>query len=472
MLLRSALNALLLLAMLNQAVGKTKEQAHFGPDTPVERLHLKYRGDPKRPTDMNLSLVLPDGPGPFPLVVLNHGSSFQTAANKLTDFDHHISIYYYLARGYAILLPFMRGYGGSSGKLSHQNSCRLDEMAKDNARDILAAVDSVAKFPRIDTSRIIMLGGSMGGWNALAVGTLNDPRVKVIVNFFGGVRYSGCTAGDEALRQGAKTFGRSSRTPSIWFYGDNDSLFSKPLFEAMYQAYVNEGGQAERVAYGRFGADSHRLFDDPDAARIFGPRLEAFLGQHGLPVRITHPQYVPLPLPPATQYAAIDDVEAVPFLDAQNRNAYRTFLKAPMPRAFFIVEHKGSIATDKGYDPLARGYKICREMDLECRLYAVNDTVVWSEPKLRLPTTDFAQYENASAIPYLDDKGRAGYEMFLKLPRPKAFVIAPNGAWFLSSGRRDAMDAAMASCSEKNASCRPYAMDGDIVWSQEAPSTH
>lgn len=472
MYLRTVLSALFVLAALNQAVGETTDPANFGPDTPIERLRLKYRGDPKRPVAMNMTLVLPEGPGPFPLVVLNHGSSDKAAENELKHFDHQVTIYYFLARGYAVLLPFIRGYGGSSGSMTYRSPCRLDAMAQDNARDIMAAVDHLAKFPRIDTSRIVMAGGSLGGWNALAVGTLNDPRVKVIVNFYGGIRYSGCNAGDEALRHGARTFGRTSRTPSIWFYGDNDHFFPKPLWEAMYQVYVSEGGQAERVAYGTFGADSHLLLSDPDAARVYAPRLEAFLTQQGLPTRITHPQYVPLPPPPATQYAAIDDVDAVPFLDAKNRDAYRTFLKTPLPRAFFIVGHKGSIATDKGYDPLARGYKICRENGLECWLYAVNDTVVWTEPKPRPPATGFAQYDDVSAIPYLDGKGRAGYEAFLKLPRPKAFVIAPNGAWMLVSGERDAVGMAMDRCSQRHSGCRLYAVDGSVVWPEKAATLH
>lgn len=472
MSLRILLSALFVLAALHQAAGETAGPAYFGPDTPIERLRLTYRGDPKRPVAMNMTLILPEGTGPFPLVVLNHGSSLKKSENDLKGFDRHLLIYYFLGRGYAVALPFMRGYGGSSGKLTHPNTCRLDAMAQDNAQDIMAAVDHLAKFPRVDTSRVIMVGGSLGGWNALAVGSLNDPRVKVIVNFYGGIRYSGCHAGDEALRQGARQFGRTSRTPSIWFYGDNDQIFPKPVFEAMYRAYVDEGGQAERVAYGFFGADSHLLLSDPDAARVYAPRLEAFLSQRGLPTRITHPQYVPLPPPPATHYAAIEDVDAVPFLDAKNRDAYRAFLKAPLPRAFFIIGHKGSIALDKGYDPLARGYKICRENGLECWLYAVNDTVVWSDPRPRLPATTFAHYDDASAIPYIDGKGRAGYEAFLKLPRPKAFVIAPNGAWMLASGERDAVGVAMERCSRGQSGCKPYAVDGSVVWTEKASTLH
>ncbi len=40
----------------------------------------------------------------------------------------------------------------------------------------------------------------------------------------------------------------------------------------------------------------------------------------GLPSQITHPEYLPVDFPPATNYAAIDDVDAVPYLNDTGEN--------------------------------------------------------------------------------------------------------------------------------------------------------
>lgn len=84
----------------------------------------------------------------------------------------------------------------------------------------------------------------------------------------------------------------------------------------------------------------------------------------------------------------------------------------------------------------------------------------------------FAPLGDAQAVPYLREKGREVYREFATLPAPRAFVIAPNGAWGRDSYknvqpnfRRDVVANALDFCNRRgNNECRLYAIDDRVVW--------
>ena len=87
-------------------------------------------------------------------------------------------------------------------------------------------------------------------------------------------------------------------------------------------------------------------------------------------------------------------------------------------------------------------------------------------------TIGFAPLEKADAVPFLREKGRDGYREFLSKPTPRAFAIAPNGAWAFGfrsvPGSRQQVDVvghAMESCNRRgNGECKLYALDERVVW--------
>jgi hypothetical protein len=99
-----------------------------------------------------------------------------------------------------------------------------------------------------------------------------------------------------------------------------------------------------------------------------------------------------------------------------------------------------------------------------CQTYAVDNDVVWTRPTPEPPPTRFAPLTDESAIPYIGADGKQGYEKFLTLPRPRAFVIAPDGAWFASMRNADPIAGALAACGKQHQGCRLYAVDNDVVW--------
>jgi hypothetical protein len=93
----------------------------------------------------------------------------------------------------------------------------------------------------------------------------------------------------------------------------------------------------------------------------------------------------------ASGYAAIDDIDAIPYLSDNGRAAYREWLGRPTPKAF-AISTKGhwytawSLAPQDATlpaDPNERALVGCeRAARMPCKLYAVNGSVVWiKEPR-------------------------------------------------------------------------------------------
>ncbi|WP_145613365.1 alpha/beta hydrolase family protein [Nitrospirillum amazonense] len=438
------------------------------PPAPWHEQVLMVPGDPERPAQLQVTLLLPDGPGPFPLAIMNHGSAKRRQSPKdMPRYSASLAAYYFLSRGYAVLLPMMRGFAGSGGRIQ-THGCNLAGTAVEDAKDILAAAVALTDNQAIDLHRIVVAGQSFGGWNSLAFAAFNPPGVKAVINFAGGMVEGDCDRGRESLAKGAAQLGALTHIPSIWFYGDNDSLFPPTTWRLMHERYTEAGGNARLVDVGTFMDDSHQLLSYTEGLAIWVPQVDAFLSEQGLPSQNLHPEYLPTPFPPASGYAAATDVDAVPYLNDKGRELYRQFLTKPLPRAFILAPHGFSGAFDQGFDPIARGLDACRKVTEGCQLYAVDNDVVWTRPTPAPAPSGFATIDNATAVPYLDGRGREGYIRYTTLHRPKAFVIAPDGGWYFSSGTFDPIAQAMTGCSEKHPGCRLYAVDGDVVWVNQA----
>jgi dienelactone hydrolase len=349
------------------------------PSAPWQERVLRLPGDSERPVMLQATLLMPEGTGPFPLAVMNHGASGDGHPERMPRYRLTFSAYYFLSRGYAVLMPMMRGYAASEGSVPHPG-CKLAAVGLLDAKDIRAVLDAVVREPQIDASRIVIAGQSFGGWNTLAFGTLDYPHVKGLVNFNGGMTTSVCTTSQQSLVADVAGFGAHTKVPSIWFYGDNDSIFPVATWRAMYDRYTHAGGRAELVGFGTHFADSHKLLDYPEGLPIWTPRVDAFLLSVGLPGTPLLPQYLPKPFPPPSHFAAVDDVAAVPYLNDQGRALYRKFLALPFPRAFAVSPTGSASSQQGGFDPMQRALDTCPNTGRVCQVYAIDDNVVWTKP--------------------------------------------------------------------------------------------
>jgi dienelactone hydrolase len=424
---------------------------------------LSVPGDPERPAKLVVTVLTPNGSGPFPLVVMNHGSNAGTKPSQEQRYRYTFSAYYFLSRGYAVVLPMMRGFAGSQGQ-QIQDGCNQAAIGVANAKDIRAVIEFMSAQPCMDGEHVVVAGQSFGGWNTLAFVTLHYPKVKALINFAGGANISECPLNDSALVHAAETYGAQTTIPSLWFYGDNDDIFAPPVWHAMLDHYTAAGGHAELVAFGRFMKNSHNMLGFREGLGIWAPKVDALLASVELPSSVTHPEYLPAEFPPPTMFAAIDNVDAVPYLTDGVRQTYRKFLTDPMPKVFVFSQTGLAASFNGGFDPLGRAMKACEERSQKCQVYAVDDYVAWARPTSAPPPTHFASITDLAAVPHLNDRGRQGYQKYLALRKPKAFVIAPDGGWFFASLGDDPLTNALRSCQNSHVGCQLYAVDDAVVW--------
>ncbi len=357
----------------------------------------------------------------------------------------------------------MRGFAGSKGR-QELNGCNQESVGIGNAKDIRAVVDYMSTQPYVDSDHIVVAGQSFGGWNTLALGALHSPKVKALINFAGGAYISSCDDSPASMSQAAAHYGAQTMIPSLWLYGDNDGVFSPWVWHAMFDRYTSAGGRAVLVAYGRFMSDSHNLLGFPEGLRVWAPQADAFLNKLGLPSQITHPEYLPAEFPPPSKFAAIDDVDAVPYLTEEGRETYRKFLRDPMPKVFVFSRQGLAASFNGGFDPLGRAMNACQQHSQLCEVYAADDYVSWLRPTPAPLATKFASIADTAAVPYISVRGREGYAKYLTLRKPKAFVIAPDGAWGFAALGEDPLLNAMESCKKTHKDCQFYAVDDAVVW--------
>jgi dienelactone hydrolase len=369
---------LLLLANAGVAQAQVDDQnPNLVPPAPLNEKILRLPGDPDRPVTLEVTLYTPAGRGPFPLAVLNHGATNVGNGNRGTRYRYTFNAFYFLSRGYAVALPMARGFAGSGGDLVH-DGCNLEAVGQENAQDIRAVIDALRRQPDIDGGRIVIAGQSFGGWTTMALGSMEIPGVRGWIGFSPALRTSDCQWQDQAMISNARRFGATARYSSLWFYGDNDSVLPVATWHTLFSAYSAGAKKAELVPVGAFMTDSHQLLSFPEGLPIWTPRVDAFLARVGLPSAQKYPAYLPTPTPPASHFAAIDDVSAVPGLNDRGRDAYRKFLAMRFPRVFALAPGGAVSATDGGFDPLARALAACAKSNVACAPYAIDGQVVWT----------------------------------------------------------------------------------------------
>jgi dipeptidyl aminopeptidase/acylaminoacyl peptidase len=109
-------------------------------------------------------LFVPEGEGPFPVVVTVHGGPesqwrpwYSSGFGALTQ--------YLVSRGYAVAAPNVRGSSGYGKRFEH-----LDDVEKrlDSVADLASLHEWLSARPEIDGSRAVVYGRSYGGYMVLA----------------------------------------------------------------------------------------------------------------------------------------------------------------------------------------------------------------------------------------------------------------------------------------------------------------
>jgi dienelactone hydrolase len=110
-------------------------------------------------------LYKPQGDGPFPVVIYNHGSRARRERNSV-PFAYIGKML--TASGYVVLVPERRGYGQSDGQtysdaVGMDRGARFVDRMREETGDVLAAVEYLKTVPYADTKRMGIMGWSLGG---------------------------------------------------------------------------------------------------------------------------------------------------------------------------------------------------------------------------------------------------------------------------------------------------------------------
>ena len=362
------------------AIGLASAGAQVVDDTVNEQVVMIPKKGGFFSFELETTLYKPDGDGPFPIVLINHGKALGDPRFQARSRNSAIARFF-LQRGYVVLMPMRQGFSKSTGSYIG-GGCNIESNGLQQAQDTQAALDWAVSQRWADKDQMLVMGQSHGGWTTLAFGTLGYPGVKGLVNFAGGLRQDGCVHWQGNLARAAGSYGQQATLPSLWFYGDNDSFFPPDTFRPMFERYTAAGGKAELVAFGSFGADAHSMFGSRAGEPIWQPKVSAFMQSLGLPTAVTQARFGQVaaitPSPAKTDFAALADDAKVPHLRDSGRAGYKTFLSKPNPRAFAIAPTGAWGWADGGDDPLKRALDNCnRNGRGQCKVYAVDDEVVW-----------------------------------------------------------------------------------------------
>lgn len=237
---------------------------------------------------MHTEILAPRGRGPFPLAVINHGSTAEADERKgllLTNFDRIAS--WFIAHGYLVAVPQRPGHGDTGGAyLEDIGSCENPDYVSAGL-GAAASMDATVRYltgqPFVRKTGVVLVGHSAGAWGALAVASQRPEALRAVVNFSGGL--GGHSYGEpnrncapDHLVKAAATFGQSARVPTLWLYAANDTYFNPALSKQMADAYRGSGGIAEYHLLPPVGEDGHFLMFLRDGMPLWAPVLEKFLG--------------------------------------------------------------------------------------------------------------------------------------------------------------------------------------------------
>ncbi len=123
-------------------------------------------------------MVLPRGEGPFPVLIDIHGGPESQARPYFSSFDQFMAN----ELGVATISPNVRGSSGYGKSYLKLDNGRLRE---DSVKDIGALLDWIALQPYLAENRVMVFGGSYGGYMVLASMAHYSDRLAGGVNIVG-----------------------------------------------------------------------------------------------------------------------------------------------------------------------------------------------------------------------------------------------------------------------------------------------
>jgi dienelactone hydrolase len=244
-----------------------------------------FFGDHER--DIVATTYMPDGPGPFPLIVLSHGSPPDARDRPEVGRYREIpQIRQFVQLGFAVIVPIRRGFGATGGTYAEsEGACaNPDYIAAGQAaaQDVLAALVFAQALPQVDRDHVVFVGQSAGGFASLAAASYAPKGLVAVVNFSGGrggnpIKHPGMPCGPKQMAEAIGHFASTTRVPVLWHYVQNDLFFEPDVVATWFAAFQSAGGQGNLIVEPPFGRNGHGMFAVKSSIPIWLPHVEQFL---------------------------------------------------------------------------------------------------------------------------------------------------------------------------------------------------
>ncbi|MBI4526800.1 MAG: prolyl oligopeptidase family serine peptidase [Deltaproteobacteria bacterium] len=237
----------------------------------------------------------PRGNGPFPWIVLSHGTRPTPEANRaLGRYRPLYPVREWVRRGYAVFVPVRRGYGASGGEkfADSYGSCRHPDFRRAGegaALDLLATVEWAKAQRDVDSKRWLLVGQSAGGFASIYTASKRPAGLVTVLAFS-----PGRGAGHAKQRRGepcasdrmAELFASIApqiAVPVLWFYAENDELLGPRVQKLWFESFRSAGGRGELVVAPPFPeARGHGVFPSSSGIPIWTAAVSKFFDSQGL----------------------------------------------------------------------------------------------------------------------------------------------------------------------------------------------
>jgi dienelactone hydrolase len=237
----------------------------------------------------------PRGDGPFPWIVLNHGTATTLEANLAKDRYRPLNpVREWVRRGYAVLVPMRRGYG-AKGAVQHlgdaYGSCSRPDYRRAGegaALDLLATVDWGKKQRDLDPKRWLLVGQSAGGFASIYAASKHPDGLIAVLAFSPGRggdpdKRRGEPCGSDRLAELFASIAPQIAVPVLWFYAQNDEFNGPRVQKLWFESFRAAGGRGELVVVAPFPqARGHGVFPSAAGTPLWTAAVAGFFKSQGL----------------------------------------------------------------------------------------------------------------------------------------------------------------------------------------------